>query len=97
MIDEDERRRIFERLADVGEEERAFVREEMAKPLDLESLLADVEPGLAVEMYTVSLLAIEVDTSAEVKYLKTLSRRLGLEEATVNRIHNDLGVVQIFA
>ncbi|NJN47843.1 MAG: tellurite resistance TerB family protein [Candidatus Competibacteraceae bacterium] len=43
------------------------------------------------------MLAIELDTSAEVKYFKTLTRRLNLDEAAVNRIHDQLGVIRIFA
>lgn len=98
IIDPQERKRILERLADASDEERAFVESEMEKPLDMDGLLADVHGSeMTRELYTVSLLAIELDTTAEVKYLKSLAQRLGLDEAQVNRIHDQLGVIRIYA
>lgn len=100
IIDEEERRRILERLADADVEERDFLEAEMQKPLDLASWLAELnnlQPALAAQLYTASLLAIELDTSAEVKYLKALARQLNLSEAMVNRIHDDLDAVRIYA
>jgi uncharacterized membrane protein YebE (DUF533 family) len=47
---------------------------------------------VARRVYTVSLLAIEVDTDAERAYLKVLADRLGLDPATVEGIHNDFGL-----
>lgn len=97
-IDPEERRRILERLSEVSEEERAFLEVEMEKPLDLDELITEVSGAeTAAEVYTVSLLAIDLDTSAEVKHLKKLARGLGLSEATVNQIHDRAGVVRIFA
>lgn len=97
-IDPEERRRILERLSGISAEERAFVETEMDKPLNLDELLAEVKgEAMAAEVYTASLLAIDLDTTAEVKYLKNLARRLGLSEATVNQIHDRVGAVRIFA
>ena len=42
---------------------------------------------LKVEVYTASLLAIDVDTDAEKAYLSMLKARLGLEPELVDRIH----------
>lgn len=98
VIDDSERQRILERLASASDEERAFVAEEMAKPLDLDALIAEVnEPMIAVEVYTASILAIDLDTTAEVKYLKQLARGVGLDAATVNGIHDQAGVIRIYA
>jgi uncharacterized membrane protein YebE (DUF533 family) len=98
LIDADEKERILARLENASEEERAFVAAEMEKPLDLDALLTEVDgPAMAVQIYTASLLAITLDTTAEVKYLKELARRLGLDEATVNGIHKQAGVIQIYA
>ena len=97
-IDPEERRRILERLSGISEEERGFVEAEMKKPLDLDELLAEVKDEMmAAEVYTVSLLAIDLDTTTEVKYLKSLARRSGLSETTVNQIHDRVGAVRIFA
>ncbi len=91
-IDAEERRRILERLGDASAEELAFVEAEMAKPLDLDELLADIPgPQAAVEVYTVSLLAIELDTQAEAGYLRDLAWRLNLPRNTVEQLHRQLG------
>jgi len=99
IIDDAERRRILDRLVDTSPEERAFVEAELQKPLDPDEWLTDVpsDPTLTGQIYTASLLAIELDTSAEVKYLKALAYRLNLAENAVNRIHDQLGVIRIFA
>ena len=44
------------------------------------------------QVYTVSLLAIEVDTEAERAYINTLAQRLGLDESDINEIHQKLGI-----
>ncbi len=99
VIDADERQKILDRLADASLEEQNFVLTEMEKPLDLDALLSDIQTAKleATQVYTASLLAIELDTSAEVKYLKALSRGLGIAQVTVNDIHRQIGAVQIFA
>lgn len=92
-IDPGERHRILERLGDASPEERAFVEAEMAKPLDLDELLAAIPgPQAAAEVYTVSLLAIDLDTQAEADYLKELAWRLNLSRDTVAQLHRQLGV-----
>ncbi|MEZ5581810.1 MAG: DUF533 domain-containing protein [Candidatus Competibacteraceae bacterium] len=90
VIDATERQRILERLQDASPEDRAFVEAEMQKPLNPDEWLVDIpaDPNLAAQIYTASLLAIELDTSTEVKYFKMLARRLSLDEPAVNRIHD---------
>jgi uncharacterized membrane protein YebE (DUF533 family) len=68
---------------------------EMARPLDLASLVGQVRgPEEAVEVYAASLLAIEVDTAAERDYLARLARSLGLDAGVVGEVHRALGVPQ---
>ncbi len=74
-------------------ENQAFLLAELRKPLDLEGLIGSVTtPEAAAQVYAASLLAIEVDTPAEVDYLKRLAGGLGLSPAVVQEIHNALGV-----
>jgi uncharacterized membrane protein YebE (DUF533 family) len=47
---------------------------------------------MAREVYTVSLLAIEIDTEEERSYLENLASRLGLDKAAIDKIHNELGI-----
>jgi uncharacterized membrane protein YebE (DUF533 family) len=90
QIDGGEMQRIVGRLEQAGTdpEARDFVLAELQKPLDLEGLTRGVHsPEIAAQLYAASLLAIEVDTAAERDYLRRLASRLGLDGATVQRIH----------
>ena len=93
VIDQAERDNILKRLqaVDLSPEEHAFVVQELLSPADLETIVGNVNrPELARQVYTVSLMAIEVDTEKERRYMSTLARRLGLDEATVEQIHRNL-------
>lgn len=95
QIDDTEMQRIVGQLdaAAVDPEERSFVLEEMRRPLDIESLAAEVRsPALAAEVYAASLLAIELDTPAERAYLQRLAGALGLSPEVTAQIHSQLGL-----
>lgn len=97
-IDAAERGRIAGRVKEsgAGAEALEFLMAEMARPLDVPALVAQVRgPEEAVEVYAASLLAIEVDTDAERQYLNQLGRSLGLDLATLGEIHRALGVTQV--
>lgn len=94
-IDGSEMQRILGHLNKDGitDEERAFLESEMKKPLDLHGLVSQVQsPELAAQVYTASLMAIEVDTTAEQDYMRRLAQGLGLSQQTVDNIHGLLGV-----
>lgn len=89
-IDAAEKARIFERLEamDLTSEEKAFVFDELAGPLDIEAVAAAARsPEQAAEVYAASLVAIEADGPQEAAYLERLAARLGLEDALVAEIH----------
>lgn len=93
VIDQTERKNILERLqsVDLSPEEHAFIAKELLAPTEMEAIVAGVStPQLAEQVYTVSLMAIEVDTDQERRYLATLADRLGLDSATLERIHSSL-------
>ena len=95
QIDEREMTRIVGKLKEGGasDEARAFVLEEMQRPLDLSRLIGEVRtPEVAVELYAASLLAIEVDTAAERAYLQRLAQALNLPASAVQRVHQVLDV-----
>jgi len=97
-IDEAERDRIIGKLEQGGisDEERRFVAEEMAKPLDIDGLARAVpNKQVATQVYAASLLAIEVDTDKERRYLQDLAAALELDSNAVAYLHSALDVTTL--
>ncbi|MBN1906803.1 MAG: tellurite resistance TerB family protein [Deltaproteobacteria bacterium] len=94
-IDEKERQNIISRLESVNlnDEELEFIKKELASPCSIDEIAAQVNsPELAKEVYTVSLIAIEMDTEEEMSYMDTLAARLGIDQTARDQIHNKLGL-----
>ena len=92
-IDPQERQRILGKLEEAGTdpEAQAFVRDEMARPADLQAIVSAVDsPHTAIEAYAASLFAIDVDTLAEVAYMRQLAQGLGLNPTLVRELHASL-------
>jgi uncharacterized membrane protein YebE (DUF533 family) len=80
-IDAKEQARIFGKLdeAGLGVEEKAFLMDELRKPLDIDAVVALADnTKQAVELYAASCLAINPDDPAEQAYLAMLAARLKL-------------------
>lgn len=96
QIDKEEIRRIVGKLQEVGvdPETQQYVMAEMKKPMETQQLVAAAHgrPELAAEMYGASLLAIEVDTPAEKKYLEQLAAGLRLSPEVAQRIQEMVGL-----
>ncbi|MBL0712608.1 MAG: tellurite resistance TerB family protein [Desulfosarcina sp.] len=93
VIDQAERNNILERLQtiDLSPQEHAFIVQELLSPVDLETIVDGVaSPEIARQVYTVSLMAIALDTEKERRYLDTLATRMELDGATVEQIHRRL-------
>ena len=89
-IDADEQRRIFDQVGqmDLDNDDKAFVFEELSKPLDVEAVAeAATTPERAAELYAASLLAIDPDGPAEKGYLGMLAARLRLPDDLVAHLH----------
>jgi uncharacterized membrane protein YebE (DUF533 family) len=93
-IDEGEIQRIVGQIDDdgVSPTEKQFLLAELRKPLDLRSLVESVpSTAVAAQVYSASLLAMDVDSEAEAAYLRRLAAELGLDAATVARLHQLTG------
>lgn len=93
-IDQGEMQKIIGRISQdsVTPEEKQFVLDQMAAPLDIEALAARVtSPAQAAQVYAASLLAINSDTDAERAYLAQLAQALQLDADTVAQLHNMTG------
>jgi uncharacterized membrane protein YebE (DUF533 family) len=92
-IDADEQKRIFAKLdeAGLGIEEKAFLMDELRKPLDIDAIvdLADTTEQ-AVELYAASCLAIDPDDPAEQAYLAMLAARLKLAPELKTTIETEI-------
>jgi uncharacterized membrane protein YebE (DUF533 family) len=82
-IDAEEQRALFDRIGqlNLGTEEKAFVMDELAKPLDIAAIAAlPATPEQAAEIWLASRLAIDADDPREKAYLDDLAVRLKLPE-----------------
>jgi uncharacterized membrane protein YebE (DUF533 family) len=95
VIDGEERSRILKKLetVDLSDQEHSFIVKELLSPAGLEDIVAQVKSSeMAKMVYTVSLLAIEVDTDAERNYMNTLAQQLSLNESDLNDIYRTLKI-----
>ncbi|HTM55506.1 MAG TPA: tellurite resistance TerB family protein [Pirellulales bacterium] len=94
-IDEDEMQKVVGELQSdgVSEAEREYLLAEVRKPMCTDELVRAVpNRQVAAQVYTASLLAIEVDTPTEKAYMQELARDLNLDSKVVNQIHATLGL-----
>ncbi|WBU57085.1 tellurite resistance TerB family protein [Paracoccus sediminicola] len=96
-IDEAEKERLTGELGDLDEEERQFIREQMAAPVDAQALARDVPKGLEPQVYLMSVMAIDFDSQEEAQYLHQLAQALGLQPQVINQIHDQIGVQNLYS
>jgi uncharacterized membrane protein YebE (DUF533 family) len=95
-VEQSEIQRILGRVQEGGADAQAleFLAAELKKPMQTDVLISAArgQLELAAELYSASLLAIEVDTPEEKRYLQELASALGLEPEVVQSIHRELGL-----
>jgi uncharacterized membrane protein YebE (DUF533 family) len=94
-IDEQEAQRLVGKMQEDGvtDEERNFVMGEMRKPMETDAIVRAVpNQQVAAQIYAASLMAIEVDTDAERRYMQDLAAKLGMEQPVVAYLHQAVGV-----
>jgi uncharacterized membrane protein YebE (DUF533 family) len=95
QIDPQEAQRRLGKMQEDGvtDEERKFVLAEMRKPMETDAIVRAVpNQQAAAQIYTASLMAIQVDTDAEQRYLQELASKLGLSQNTVAYLHQAVGI-----
>jgi uncharacterized membrane protein YebE (DUF533 family) len=94
LIDADERQRIIGSARDAGldNEDIAALEGELVAPLSLAQLLARTRPAQREQVYVASVIAIGRDTDIEVRYLNELAQGLGIDEASREQLHAQLGL-----
>jgi len=89
-VDAEEQARIFAEMdrLPLGADDKVFVMDELRAKLDVDAVAgAAATPEEAAEIYTASLLAIDVDNAAERGYLAMLAARLKLDDGLVAHLH----------
>ena len=92
VIDASERARIEAQLTDATDEERAFVRAEMERPIDVLALARDTEGAARTQVYSAAAGMCRGDSPAEVQFLAALGGALQLDLATRTMLHASLGL-----
>ncbi len=95
-IDDAEQEKIVGKLGDVSQAEADFVRNEFRQPLDVNAFVQSIPRGMEQQIYTVSLMAIDLDSNKEAHYLDQLAKGLNINPRTANQIHARLRVPAIY-
>ncbi len=96
-VDREETENILQRLGDITQDEIDFVRQELAQPLDIEGFIRSVPRGMEQQVYAMSLMAIDLDTNPEAKYLHQLAQGLRMSQQVCNQINQQLGAPQLYS
>ena len=80
-MDQNEERAVLDKMrgAELSQEEKMFLLDELHRPQSIEALTAGIsDPSVAKTMYMLAVATIEIDTDAERSWLDQLARQLGL-------------------
>ena len=96
QIDDGEKEKILGHLGDISQDEMQFVRDELSAPLDVDGLVNDIPQGMEQQAYLMSVMAIDLDSADEARYLDGLAKALGIDPQTCNAIHDKLGAPNLY-
>ncbi len=97
-IDASERAKILELLGeDADQTDINFVLAQMDADPDPEALAAETPEGMQMQVYSMSLMSIRVDSKGEANYLDRLAKALGLNQQTFNALHMQMGLKPLYA
>ncbi|TNF18806.1 MAG: DUF533 domain-containing protein [Rhodobacteraceae bacterium] len=97
-VSKEEQAKILEAMGEDAEaEDVAFVKAQLKAPVDIDGLAEDTPEAQKMQVYSMSLMSIRVDTAAEAQYLDKLAAALGLDQQTVNMLHVQMGVQPLYA
>ncbi|MDH3283060.1 MAG: tellurite resistance TerB family protein, partial [Gammaproteobacteria bacterium] len=96
-VDPAEQENILKRLGEVDPEEVDFLREEFARTVDVNEFAGSVPGGMEQQVYAMSVLAINLDTNPEAKYLHQLAQGLRIAPEACNQIHQQLGAPPLYS
>jgi hypothetical protein len=92
QISKAEQQSILDRLDNPSPDVIQFLREEFNKPLDVREFAWSVPVGMEAQVYSMSVIAIDVDSTQEDQYLKELAHGLRLTPEACRQIEQRMGV-----
>ena len=95
-VDAGEQEKILGQLGEVTQDEVDFVRRELAEPLDVQDFVRSIPRGMEQQIYAMSLMAIDLDTNQEARYLHELAQGAGLSPDVCNQIHEQFGAPRLY-
>jgi len=93
-VDQNESSRIFGEMEQAGltGEEKSFVLNELAKPVDVEDVAKlATSREIAAQLYTASALVVDAVNDRERDYLALLAQRMNLDQAFVDELNKQIG------
>lgn len=95
QVDQQELTKIMNSMksSGIGQEGMNYVIQKLQGPMETAKIVSAVRgrPELAAQVYSASVMTIEVDTQAERNYLNKLAQAMGLSQDVVNQIENLTG------
>ncbi len=96
-IEEKGHSNITQHLGELSAADADFIRAELNAPVDASRVAKSVPRGMEQQAYLMSLLAIDLDSQEEAKYLDKLARELNISNAMCDSIHAELGVPKLYS
>lgn len=96
QITQEEQDNVVKQLEHGSQEEINFLKQEFARPIDVREFTWSVPLGMEEQVYTMSLIAIDLDEQKEANYLADLAHGLRLAPERCNEIHQRYGAPIIF-
>lgn len=96
-LDKAEKLKLMQSLGNADAGELGVVNELLSQPVDVEALVNAVPRGLEEQVYLMSLMAIDLDSQNEAQYLHSLAQGLGLDQNSVNQIHDQAGAQRLYS
>ncbi len=95
-LDATEQKNIISRLNNPTKDTIEFLNREFERPLNVHEFALSVPVGMEQQVYTMSLIAIDLDTSDEAKYMMELAEGLRLSPEVREQIHQRLGAPSVY-
>lgn len=96
QITQEEQQAIVGQLGHLSENELNFLRDEFARPVDVRELAWNTPLGLEEQVYSMSLIAIDLDENKEAEYLADLAHGLRMQPKRCNQLHQKYNAPEIF-